>query len=193
MTQEEIEWFAAASYAQALEDAAAQHTADQEWVAGATYAQALIDAAESSSDDDDKPPHEFSLGDGVQTANYEQVQQVIDGLLGFQAQAAQANRFSQIDQLVADNKVAAPTAEGLKEFTKGLDAEQFEAFMATYADAPTLAIFDRFGGGDPSTDRSEDDAKAVNEEIVSNFRRANMPQADIEKTDAWIALHGKKD
>lgn len=210
------EWERAANYAQALQDweaavtyaawveAAEYAQALADWEAAAVYAQALQDqmvGATPPGDDADhqRPPALATFRvNGGETQDFMAVQAHIDALEGFARETREANRADFVRSLVTDNKIAAPQGDAMTNLVQTMTDEQFEAFRASYADAPSLALFQQHGqqdGGTPPP--SGDEVTPLSEieaakEIVAQHRRSGMAAEKLYRTPSFRTLvkHG---
>jgi hypothetical protein len=202
------QWAAAANYAKALEDwttAAEFAKACEDWEAAVLYAKALDDqmlgAAPPAAPPADPPPADHQRPQPVQfrvagqvTADPAAVQAHIDTLEQFRSETTQTNRADFVNGLVRDNKIAAPQEEALTALAQTMTTEQFDAFRASYKDAPSISLFGKHGseeggtppppGGDPDALSDVEQAK----EIVAQHRRAGMAVDKLYRTPSFGLL-----
>jgi ATP-dependent protease ClpP protease subunit len=122
------------------------------------------------------------------------VAQHISTLENFRDETVKSGRKNFVASLAAGPKpkVVASQIEKLEELALSLSPEQFETWKASWDAAPGHALLGNHGqgvsnaGGDADSARSKlEDELEVAREIVANHKRANMPQAQIEKTPSF--------
>lgn len=129
---------------------------------------------------------------GIATSDFAAVQAHIDALEQFAAEAKIAARDAFIDGLATEGKIGAPQVEALKEFASTLTTEQFDAFQAGYAEAPTLSLLAKHGGETEPTENTVDDEHlaemAKYEEVVAMHRRAGTSEDQIKELPSYKQL-----
>lgn len=205
-------WPAAAAYAQWVKDAEyAQWEVDAkyaQWVVDATYAQALVDQAvvtNTTNGTQNTTSHaalqqvgyNFRIGNET-TQDFARVQAHIDGLTQevtvlrqFRDETQNSVRTEFVAGLADSGAIAAPMAESLTALALTMTPEQFEAFRATYALAPSASLFGRYGDTQPAAPAAGDPQAQeldTNVEVLRNFRRAGQDVEWIKKTKAYAAV-----
>jgi hypothetical protein len=134
------------------------------------------------------------------TSDFAAVQTHIDALEAFRDETTLTNRAEFVSGLVKDNKIAAPQGEPMTALVQTMTTEQFDAFRASYVDAPSLSLFGGFGsqeGGEPPSAGDTGDEESLSEveqakEIVAQHRRSGMPDEKLFRTPSFKVLvkHG---
>ena len=197
-SQEQLDWAVAAAYAQGIEaDTPSQEQIDYAVACG--YAQADDDLRAQFEKNSDRPPYQFRIGEDL-TYEYAAVQKTLDMLYQFRQETVEANRTSFVDELVTENKIAAPQADKLKAFAKGLSDQQFADFRSTFDGAPKLSLL-----GDHTSDDSEKGGDgesafaaeiAIARDVVDMHRRSGMSEEQLQATESYqrlLELEGNKE
>lgn len=142
----------------------------------------------------------FSVN-GQQTTDYGAVQRHITALETSQNEMAMQAREDFVKGLAegATPKIAATQIDGLLDFTKKLDTDQFEAFRKSYDDAEAAPLFAPHGVQPGSTTAPQNPATPSAEgaepteietltEIVAQFKRSGLKQDKIEQTPSYKRL-----
>lgn len=141
-------------------------------------------------------PHSFTLGT-TPLADPAAVQAQLDRIPQFEAflaDATQTARSAAVDKAVAENKVAAPQAVGLKAFVATLSNEQFTAWAKTMDDAPAIPAFGPHMGGGNGDERNPNDANGVPnaiedaKSIVAMMVASGKSEAVIKETPSYKRL-----
>lgn len=140
-------------------------------------------------------PHFTVLVNGVATSDAAAVQAHINSLEGFRRETLEANRKEFVQSLVKDQKIGASQQSGVEAFALGLSSDQYEAWKATYDDAPALPFLGSHAAGTSNHDgdAAVKDAKAKNEiddlkAIVRQHKMGGMPEDKIKLTPSYNKL-----
>jgi hypothetical protein len=124
---------------------------------------------------------------GVETSDFAAVQRHIDTLEKFVEDSVETARRDFVTSLVSENKIAAPQQEPMEQLVLALNEEQFEAFKASYAAAPALALLASHGSGNPDlvgeTNPAAQEIEDLEEQIAMH-RRAGLSEEKIANTKA---------
>lgn len=152
--------------------------------------QEYLDSLEAKNAElaENPPKHTFRIG-GEDVSDFAKVQEHISALEAFRAEVTELGRDAFVDDLVSSNRVLASQADNLKKFAKGLSIEQYEAWRATFADAPPLGVLGaKVGGVTNPSGGGESDPHAIDREVVMNHRRAGLSDEQIAKTASYQRL-----
>lgn len=185
-TQEDLDWAAAAAYAQAVEDAAGV----EEFALAVGYAQADLDVrAEFAAGDEDKPPFKFALPDGSETTDYAAVQADLTAMGSALAEQRDLFRHTFVDDLVRSSKIIAPMADTLKEHVSSLSDDQYASFAATYDQAPALPLLGDHGEHGAGPDGSEFAGEIARlEETVAFHKMSGLSDDQISDLPSFRQL-----
>lgn len=137
--------------------------------------------------------HVFRVA-GAEVSDFAAVQAHIDSLEAFQSETAAAARLDFVNGLVSDGKILASQKESMESFASGLSAEQFDAWKATYSNAPANPILARQPEADPNFSAQVPPHDAVADEIsvlkgtVGQHKLANIPDEKIKNTTSYKRL-----
>lgn len=131
---------------------------------------------------------------GVQHTVPAPVAQHISTLENFRTETVKNGRKNFVASLAAGPKpkILASQIEKLEAFALSLSPEQFEDWKTSWDAAPGQAMLGNHSGGTSNENGDADsnlaklkDELEINKEIVASHKRANMPQAQIEKTPSF--------
>lgn len=162
-----------------------EHT---DFAVACAYAQGLADAPS------DKAPAMFKIS-GVETGDPTAVQNHIVALEKFQGETAEANRKAFVTGLATDGKILATQVDAMTGLALTMNDSQFEAFQASYKDAPKNPAFAQHNSNGNDGHSVEDAAKdeiAILEETIATHRRAGMAPEVMEKTSSYVRLQALK-
>ncbi len=134
---------------------------------------------------------------GVQVSDPVAVQAHITALEQFRRDTTEQNRLNFVNGLAAgpNPRIAATQVEALGKFALGLTPEQYEAWTATWGEAPVPSVLGNHGAGVTNADNAAEapaDPKADQIEVwkatVRQHALAGTPKAVIEKTASYKAL-----
>lgn len=139
-------------------------------------------------------PHVFAVN-GQQVTDYAAVQSHINVLEKFRADAQEQNRRDFVAGLAKDNKIAASQIDKMTEFAVKLPSEQFDAWKATFDDAPVVPALGQSADGVTNSDNAsqkEGDPKVakltIAREVVRQHKLAGMPADQIKATNSYRSL-----
>ena len=185
--QTDLEWVAAASYAQGLADAEAKQ-------AEAVQTAVTAAVAEHQKNFPPSQPAKFRVN-GQETQDFTSVQSHITTLETFRDETTKASREEFVKQLAKDGKIAATQIEGMTKHALTLSDDQYDGWKATYEGAPVNPLFGNHGNGNTNPDGdppSEASEVETLEEMVAMHRRAGMSDAALHKTPSWVRLQELK-
>lgn len=139
-------------------------------------------------------PHVFAVN-GRQVTDYAAVQTHINVLEKFRADTQEKNRRDFVTGLASANRIAASQIDKLSEFAVNLAPEQFDAWKATFEDAPVVPALGQSVDGVSNHSNSAQtgtDAKAAQfavwRETVRQHKLAGATLAQIKETPSYKAL-----
>lgn len=135
--------------------------------------------------------HTFRVN-GSDVADYETVQAHIESLETFRAETIDNGRVAFVDSLIESNRLAASAKEATIAFAKSLNAEQFDAYVASFEAAPAIPTLERHAGsGDGNTDPNAGNGPSeidVLRETVRMHRAAGMTEDVLAQTASFQRL-----
>lgn len=183
----DLDWLAAACYAQGLADAEAQQ-------AEAVQTAVTAAVAEHQKNFPPSQPAKFRVN-GQESSDLTAVQAHITVLEGFRDETTKASREEFVKDLSAKGKIAATQIDSMTAHALTLSDEQYEGWKSSYEAAPVNPLFGNHGNGntnldgDPSPEKSEVETL---EEMVAMHRRAGMKDEALHKTPSWKRLQELK-
>lgn len=136
----------------------------------------------------------FSIN-GVQTSDARQVQAHIETLENFRSESVKAGKMAFVTQLAADNKIMAPQVAKLQTYVLSLTDEQYDAWKATWDDAPAHQMFGTMPGGSSNHDGPQSQGKedAANKleiarDTVMHHKRSGLTDEQIRETQSYKDL-----
>ena len=100
-----------------------------------------------------------------------------------------------VEDLASDNKILASQIDKLTVYALSLDDAGYDAWSATYEDAPSLPMLESQNAGVTNADGSGSHAESVvaqeiktNKEIIQHHKRTRMTDDQIKQTPSYQRL-----